>query len=82
MESVLMTHPETVMPFCVRNYHIEDEQGRMVYQKKDNYHTRNEILFESPVETKKLKVILEHPSGDVPASLFSLRCYSLNHTKS
>lgn len=82
MESVLMTHPETVMPFCVRNYHIEDEQGRVVYQKKDNYHTRNEILFESPVETKKLKVILEHPSGDVPASLFSLRCYSLNHTKS
>lgn len=82
MESVLMTHPETVMPFCVRNYHVEDEHGNVVYLKKDNYQTRNEIRFESPVETKKLKVILEHPSANVPASLFSLRCYSLNHTKS
>ena len=82
MESVLMTHPETVMPFCVRNYHVEDEHGNVVYRKKDNYHTRNEIRFESPVETKELKIILEHPSANVPASLFSLRCYSLNHTKS
>lgn len=78
MESVLMTHPETVMPFCIRNYHIEDEHGKVVYRKKDNYHTRNEVIFDSPLETKKLKIILEHPSANVPASLFALRCYSLN----
>nr|WP_121269818.1 FAD-dependent oxidoreductase [Pedobacter schmidteae] len=82
MESVLMTHPETVMPFCVRNYHIEDEQGNEVYRKKDNYQTRNEIIFESPLETKKLTIILEHPSAQVPAALFSVRCYSLNQLKS
>ena len=35
MESVLMTHPESVMPFCVRNYIIYDEQQQVVFQKKD-----------------------------------------------
>ncbi|GAB3420534.1 FAD-dependent oxidoreductase [Niabella aquatica] len=76
MESVLMTHPETVMPFCVRNYHIEDETGKIIYQKQDNYQTRNEIIPEQPVKTKRLKIVLQHPSPDVPASLFSVRCYS------
>ena len=78
MESVLMTHPETVMPFCVRNYHIEDEQGKVVYRKRDNYQTKDEVVFELPISTKKLRIILEHPSVNVPASLFSLRCYALN----
>lgn len=82
MESVLMTHPETVMPFCVRDYHIEDEHGKVVYQKTGNYQTRNEILFDTPLQTKKLKVILAHPSVHVPASLFAMRCYSPNQAPS
>lgn len=76
MESVLMTHPETVMPFCVRNYHIEDERGAVVYQKKSNYQTLNDIVFEQPLRTKKVKIVLQHPSVDVPAALFAIRCYS------
>ncbi len=76
MESVLMTHPETVMPFCVRDYRIEDENGSVVYEKKDNYQTRNEILFESSLQTKKLKIVFHHPSVQVPASLFAIRCYT------
>ncbi|HET9280259.1 MAG TPA: FAD-dependent oxidoreductase, partial [Flavitalea sp.] len=36
MESVLMTHPENVMPFCVRNYTLEDESGNIVYKKEGN----------------------------------------------
>ncbi|MFT4093268.1 MAG: FAD-dependent oxidoreductase [Niabella sp.] len=75
MESVLMTHPETVMPFCVRNYHIEDEQGAVVYEKKGNYQTRNEIVLEAPVQTNRLKIVLQHPSADAPAALFAVRCY-------
>lgn len=76
MESVLMTHPETVMPFCIRNYHIEDENGNTIYSKKGNYHTLNEIVFDNPVVTRKLKLIMEHPSAEVSASLFSVKCYS------
>ncbi len=76
MESVLMTHPETVMPFCVRNYYVEDGNSRVVYQKVNNYQTQNDITFDQPVVTNKIKIIFEHPSPQVPASLFSIRCYS------
>lgn len=76
MESVLMTHPERVMPFCVRNYHIEDDQGRVLYEKKGNYQTRNEVLLDHPVYTKKLRIVFEHASSKVPVSLFSIKCYS------
>lgn len=76
MESVLMTHPETVMPFCVRNYYIEDDNGNTIYQKKDNFQTNNEILFKTPVVTKMLKIVMDHPSDTVAAAVFSIRCYS------
>lgn len=76
MESVLMTHPETVMPFCVRNYFIEDENGTKIYKKTGNYQTVNEIVLDKPLQTKQLKIVLQHPSDQVPASLFSVTCYS------
>ncbi|HTG55326.1 MAG TPA: FAD-dependent oxidoreductase, partial [Niabella sp.] len=76
MESVLMTHPETVMPFCVRNYYIEDDKGDKIYQKQGNFHTINEIILDEPVTTTKLKVVVAHPSEQVAASVFSIRCYA------
>lgn len=75
MESVLMTHPERVMPFCVRNYRIADAAGNVIYQKTDNYQTRNIIVLNEPVTTDKLTIHVEHPSDDVPAALFAIRCY-------
>lgn len=76
MESVLMTHPERVMPFCIRNYRIEDGSGTIVYRKTDNYQTRNVITFERPLLTDRLTIYVDHPSENVPAALFAIRCYS------
>lgn len=76
MESVLMGHPEQVMPFCVRNYKILDDQGRVVFAKTENHQSRNSIRLEKAIRTKKLTLILEQPSANVPAALFSVRCYS------
>jgi len=76
MESVLMGHPEDVMPFCVRNYKIKDGKGEIIFEKIDNYQTINNIEFKKPLNTKELIIILEHPSDKIPASLFSIRCYS------
>jgi hypothetical protein len=76
MESVLMGHPENVMPFCVRNYKILDDQGLVVFAKTGNYQSRNTIRLNKPVKTKKLVIILEQPSANIPAALFSVRCYS------
>ncbi len=75
MESVLMTHPETVMPFCVRNYRICDDQGNELYSRSGNYQTRNIIRLDDAVSTKGLKIYVEHPLATVPAALFGLRCY-------
>lgn len=76
MESVLMGHPESRMPFCVQDYTITDEKGKLIYSKEGNYQTRNVIRFETPLRTKQVKINLEHPSTLTPAALFSVRCYS------
>jgi len=76
MESVLMSHPETVMPFCVKNYKIMDEAGKVLYKKKDNYQTRNTIRLDKAVTTKELKIEFEQSSPDIPVSLFEIRCYA------
>lgn len=75
MESVLMQHPETVMPFCVRNYRIKDDAGNIIAEKKDNHQTRNRITLSKPVHTSQLIIEVEHPSADVPAAVFAVRCY-------
>ncbi len=76
MESVLMGHPEDVMPFCVRNYQIKDDKGNIIFEKDGNYQTINQVNLKQPVKTKQLTISLEHPSPNVPAALFSVRCYS------
>lgn len=75
MESVLMHHPEHVMPFCVRNYKIKDAAGNVVAEKQGNYQTCNRIVFDKPVVTGKLVLEVEHPSAQVPAAIFGVRCY-------
>lgn len=75
METVLMGHPENVMPFCVRNYTILNDKNEVVYQKSGNYQTMNEIVFDSPVNTKRLTLQVEHPSADTPAAIFEILCY-------
>lgn len=76
METVLMGHPESVMPFCVRNYRIIDDKGNTVFEKTGNYQTYNLVQLKEPVITKALRVIVEHPSTDTPAAVFSIRCYN------
>lgn len=75
MESVLMSHPENVMPFCIRNYAIFDESGKKVYEKKGNYQTRNEIGFPDTIITSSLTIKAEHPSASTPAAIFEIRCF-------
>lgn len=76
MESVLMTHPENVIPFCVRNYTIIDDAGNILYEKKGNHQTRNIIRLDKAALTKKLIIAFEQSSPDVPVSLFEVRCYA------
>jgi hypothetical protein len=75
MESVLMGHPENVMPFCIREYKLYDDKGQVVYEKTNNYQTINRIKFSTAVTTQKLVLQAKHPSDDVPAAVFEVQCY-------
>ncbi|MHB1177244.1 MAG: FAD-dependent oxidoreductase [Daejeonella sp.] len=81
MESVLMTHPENIMPFCVQNYKIMDGSGKLLYEKTGNYQTRNIIRLEQSVITKDLKIQFEKSLPHVAVSLFEVRCYADQETK-
>ncbi len=75
MESVLMGHPENVMPFCIRNYRIKDDSGNILKEVKGNYQTRNTIILDDVVHTSKIIIEAEHPSEKTPAAIFEIRCY-------
>jgi len=75
MESVLMAHPETVMPFCVRNFSLHGENGEVLYAVTGNYQTIRDIAFDGPVTTQSLTLHVEHPSEDTPAAIFEILCY-------
>ncbi|MBT1687141.1 FAD-dependent oxidoreductase [Dawidia soli] len=75
METVLMGHPEQVMPFCVRQYTLRDEHGAVLYQREGNYQTQNVIRFREPVTTRSLTLTVAHPSAEVPSAVFEILCY-------
>jgi hypothetical protein len=75
LESTLLGHPESEIPFCVKSYRIKDDKGKIVYCQKDNHQTINLIRFDQLVKTRKLLVELDHPSPTFPAALFGILCY-------
>ncbi|NLF77802.1 MAG: FAD-dependent oxidoreductase [Chloroflexi bacterium] len=75
MESILMGHPERVMPFCVRRYRVRDEVGRVVAACDDNHQSLNSIALDAPLVTSRLIIEVLEMNGDVPANLFEVRCY-------
>lgn len=72
MESSLMGHPESAMPYCVNRYRICNNKGEMVYEMNNNHQTINTIKFEKPLVTRKLVIEPFHPSGDAQASIFEV----------
>lgn len=72
MESVHYGHPERVMPFCVRAFTVLDASGEVLVRVDGNHQTRRFFEFERPVVTDVLKIVLERPSDNVPASLFQI----------
>lgn len=76
LESVLMTHPETAAPFCIRDIVICNDQKQRIYEVADNYQTRHIVRFEQPVLTNSLTIHLKHPDENIPAALMEVRCYA------
>ncbi len=75
METTLMGHPESVVPFTVRRWRILDGNGVLVVECNDNHQTINRVRLDEPLVTDRLQVELLETEGEVPAALFELRCY-------
>ena len=75
MESVLMTHPEAVVPFMVRNFDLIDASGTVLQEVRGHHSARFEWHAASPLSTRGLTLRVLATAG-APASVFRVRCYA------
>jgi hypothetical protein len=74
MESVLMGHPERVVPFCIDRYRVLDNQENQLFECHENHQTRNTVRLAVPVVTDALHIDVIETHG-APAAIFEVRCY-------
>jgi hypothetical protein len=74
LESVLLGHPERVMPFCVADVEVATSTGN-VARLTGNHHTRRTLAIKPPVTTDHLELRLVAPCSNVPAALLAVQCY-------
>ncbi len=72
MENVQLGHFDSLMPFCVREYEIQDDKGNVIYCMTNNHQTVNFVQFSENIETRSLTISLKHPSDYTPAALFGI----------
>jgi hypothetical protein len=74
MESVLMGHPERVMPGCVTEFELcAGAKGRVAHVA-ENHQTRWVLKLDKPLETNELSLVILAYGPALPA-IFELRCY-------
>lgn len=79
MESTLMGHPESEIPFCAKSFMIKDEAGSVIYHQRENHQTIQKVRFQEPVTTSSLTFEFEKREDSVPLSVFGISCYSLSN---
>lgn len=74
MESVLMTHPEEVVPFMVKDFDLLDDGGRVVHSVRNHHSAIYEWRPEENFLTKRLtlRVLATHGA---PAAVFRIRVF-------
>jgi FAD dependent oxidoreductase len=74
MESVLLTHPERVMPGCITSYRIVSDEARVLAEITNNHQTRRTLTLPEAVTASSLSIqIVSH--GEAPPAIFEVRCY-------
>ncbi len=75
METVLMGHPESEMPYCVRHFQLIDDSGQVVVDEPENYHTLRNFEFSEPIISASLTLRIVKVWGDSPGAVYAFRCY-------
>jgi hypothetical protein len=74
MESVLLSHPERIMPGCVTAFRIIADGEHVLAEISENHQTRRVVNLTEPVVTSRISIeILSH--GEAPPAIFEVRCY-------
>ncbi|MGO4213734.1 hypothetical protein AB4043_23310, partial [Terriglobus sp. YAF25] len=74
MESVLMTHPERIMPGCIRAFRVSTAEGVRLAEVTENHQTQWTLDLPAPVTTSGLRIdVLEH--GEAPPAIFNVSCF-------
>lgn len=74
MESVLMGHPERVMPGCIRAFELRTTEGKILASVPENHQTRWQLHLPEAIVTSGIELlILER--GPAPPAVFEVRCY-------
>jgi hypothetical protein len=76
MESIIMGHPESAMPFCIKHYRLVAGNGKVIAEISDNHQSQRSHVLEIPLQTDKLTLECLESHGNVPAAIFQIRCYS------
>ena len=74
MESVLMGHPERIMPGCVTAFEIRTREGEILAHVEDNHQTRFQLQLESPLDVCGISIAVLSVGPGFPA-IFEVRCY-------
>jgi hypothetical protein len=74
MESVLMTHPEVAMPFCVRHFKVSSGDGVVLAEVKDHHQSRWHLELPEPLQTNAIQLEILDTWGGMPA-IYEVRCY-------
>lgn len=72
METIQWNHPESRMPFCVREFAWYDEKGECISSEIDNHKTIYTHYFDEPLFTSELKLVLKQNLKEIPISLFEV----------
>jgi hypothetical protein len=71
MESVLMTHPEEVVPFMVKDFDLLDHDGKVLHSVRDHHGAMHEWKPAAPFTTKRLTLRIPATHG-APAAVFRI----------
>ncbi|WP_200821456.1 FAD-dependent oxidoreductase [Bryocella elongata] len=73
MESVLLGHPERIMPGCIRSLRITTAEGDVLAHIMENHQTRFSLKLPTPIETKAITIeVLAR--GEAPPAIFEVSC--------
>jgi len=73
MESILMGHPERVMPGCLTAFNLRTAEGETLATVSENHHTHWRLVLPQPIYTSGIELSLR-AWGPASPAIFEVRC--------